>query len=382
MKLNFKKLAVTTGVLATVAGSGLVASPAHAVPAAANPGAILNAVGSDTTYFMMNGLTAQYNVNGTVNTESPKDRIINTMPFVTAPFPAGNLVPAQGACASDVVYSATNLPPAGSSAGITALANSTDDCVDLARSSRGRKSTDSTSLEFYAYALDALSWAYFPGTHAPTNLTQQNLIDIYTCDPATGAPFVSDWSAVGGTAGAIKKYAPVTTSGTYSFFNSQILGGKTIDQNCDNAHKSTFGPEHDATVVASADKTGAILPFSYAQYYAASKFIITDLRNGTKLGAIDGLAPGSKTITEAATGTAGHFRGTRYVFNVVKTTSTNYDDAMRFAGVDNAGAGWICSGDKQAASLIKLYGFTPLKKGATGGGVTIQSVCRKEPAAL
>ena len=111
-------------------------------PAAANPGAVLNAVGSDTTYWMMGALTGQYNVEGTVNTEAPKDRIINTMPFVTAPFPAGNVVPAEGACASDIVYSATNLPPAGSGAGITALQNDTTDCVDIARSSRNRKTGD------------------------------------------------------------------------------------------------------------------------------------------------------------------------------------------------------------------------------------------------
>ena len=35
---------------------------------------------------------------------------------------------------------------------------------------------------------------------------------------------------VGGTAAPIKKYAPQTSSGTYSFVNSKLLGGATIDQ--------------------------------------------------------------------------------------------------------------------------------------------------------
>ena len=42
-----------------------------------------------------------------------------------------------------------------------------------------------TSLE------EALSWGKFAGSKAPASLTQTQLIQIYTCDPATGTPPVS-----------------------------------------------------------------------------------------------------------------------------------------------------------------------------------------------
>ncbi len=380
MKLNFTKLAVTAGVLTGIAGSGLMATPAHAVPAASTPGATLTAVGSDTTYWMMYGIHNQYNVDNNVNTESPKDRIINVPPVLTAPFPSGAVTVADSDCAAQS-YDVNNLtPPNGSGAGITALNNDATGCIDFARSSRGQKVTDPASDEFYAYALDALSWARFPGSHSPINLTQQNLIDIYTCDPITGAPFVSDWSTVGGAAGTIKKYAPQTSSGTYSFFNSKILNGATIDAGCDIAHKSTFLEEHDARGVLSTDKVDAILPFSYAQWTAAGKAVIADLRNLTTLGSINSVKPGASTINEVAPVGGFHFLGTRYVFNVAKTTAPRYNDVMRFTGIDNAGPGFICNNG--ATKIISLYGFTPLKKLATGGGVTITSYCRKNPAAL
>ncbi len=375
VNISLKKLAVTAGVLTGIAGSALMASPAHAVPGASNPGSTLTAVGSDTTYWMMYGLHNQYNVDSTVNTESPKDRVINVPPVVSAPFPAGTETVADGNCAA-ITYDAGNLPPNGSSAGITALNNDGTGCIDFSRSSRGQKVTDPSSDEFYAYALDGLSWARFAGSHSPVNLTQQNLIDIYTCDPTTGLPFVSDWASVGGTAGTIKKYAPQTSSGTYSFFNSKILNGATIDAGCNGSHLSTFLEEHDARGVLAADKTNAILPFSYAQWTAASKAVIADLRNGTTLGQINGVKASSSTINETPT----HFLGTRYVFNVAKTTSPSYNDVMRFVGVDNAGAGYICN--HGGSKIITTYGFVALKKLATGGGVTITSYCRKNPAAL
>ena len=376
VKLNLKKLAVTASVLSGIAGSALVAAPAIAVPAASTPGAILSGVGSDTTYWVQGGLTLQYNVDNLFNTEAPKDRVVNVQPFTQAPFPTATVVPAEGACATEIQYDAGNLPPGGSSAGITALNADTNGCIDFARSSRGQKITDPATDQFYAYALDALSWARFPGTKAPLNLTQQNLIDIYTCD-VNGVPFADDWSDVGGTAGAIKKYAPQSNSGTYSFWNSKILNGATIDAGCNGANLSTFLEEHDARGVLSADKTTAILPYAYGQWTASSKAVIADLRNGVTLGNINGVKASASTINE--TGVT-HFLGTRYAFNVLKTTAPSYNDTMRMMGVDNAGNGWLCNNN--ANKIIKLYGMTPLKKLAAGGGVTTLSYCRLNPAAL
>jgi hypothetical protein len=390
VKLSLKKLALSAGLVGAFAGAVMMAAPAGAVPAASSPGAVLNAVGSDTIYWVSNGLHGAYNTDSTFNTESPKDRLINTTPVVTAPFPAGTVVPPDSNC-GEQVYDASNLPPNGSSAGIAALnADGSNGCIDLARSSRGQKTSDPSADQFYAFAVDAVGIGKFTGTHMPSSLTQNDLINIYTCDPATHAPYISDWSSamlnIPGTAGAIHKYAPQTQAGTYSFFNSKVLNGGTIDSNCDAGHSSTFLEEHDARGVSAANKPGAIIPFSFAQWTADSKGVTPDLRNGVSFepanvsGTVIKLT--AATVNEVAPAGGQHYPYVRYVFNVLNTNEPNWSDTMRYAGVDNSGAGWLCGGPAIASTIIKLYGFVPLKKAATGGGVAISSFCRLNPAAL
>ncbi len=394
--LNARKLAVSACVVAGLGGTTFAGvAPAGAVPAKDNKPQVLAAVGSDTIYWVSSPLFAAYNVNTSIN---DGDWLINVPPVVTAPFPAGAVVPfdsaANGTCntatttstyagSGSQIYDSLHLPPNGSSAGATALAGDTHACIDMARASRVKATTDPTSLDFYAFALDALDWVRFPGSHAPANLTRQQLHDIYTCSATTHLPIISNWNQVGGTAGVIKKYAPQTQSGTYSFFKSQFLGGVDVDTNCDSAHLSTFLEEHDARGVTAANKPNAVLPFSYAQWHSDAASVTPDLRNGVTLQVLDGVTPSATTINEKTTGTAGHFNGTRYVNYVVKNNGATAKDALRFAGVDNTGAGFICS--NSGAAIIKLFGFTPLPKAATGGGVTgtgSLSFCRKNVAAL
>ncbi len=398
MKLNVKKLAVSAGLMAGLAGTMFVSvAPAGAVPAADAKPQILAAVGSDTIYWVSNNLFNAYNVNTTLN---DGDRLVNVPPVVTAPFPTGDVVPfdsaANGTCNSGTtsstyaganaqIYDAAHLPPNGSSAGATALAGDVNACIDMGRASRVKSATDPSSLDFYAFALDALDWVKFPGSHAPANLTRQQLHDIYTCDATTHLPVISNWNQVGGTAGTIIKYAPQTSSGTYSFFKSQFLGGVDVDTNCDSAHLSTFLEEHDARGVSTANKANAVLPFSYAQWNSDAKGVTPDLRNGVALQSVDGVKPSATSINESTTGTAGHFNGTRYVNYIVKNNGSTAADVMRFAGVDNTGAGFICNNTPGVSTVIKLFGFTPLKKAATGGGVSgtgALSYCRKNVAAL
>lgn len=376
MKPKMQLLGMSAGLVMSISAGLLAPTSAEAVPPVANPGAILGAAGSDTTYFVMNGLSDAYNLDNLYNTELVKDRIINVPPLVTAPFPAGAVVPAEGACA-EVIYKASLLPPNGSSAGISALTSDTLGCVDFARSSRGKKTTDAATLEFYAYGLDGLTWVKFPGSAAPANLTQQQLINIYTCNAATGLPIVSNWSQVGGANVAIKKYAPQTSSGTYSFWNSKILNGATIDQNCNLASKSIFVEEHDSRGVSVANRPGAINPFAFAQWTAAANALVPDRRAGTTLQSINGIAPSVLTIKEAV---AGRFLGTRYVYNVLKTTSPRYTSVKRFAGVDNLSGGFLCN--NKGVTIMTKYGLVALPSAATGGGVTLASTCRKNPADL
>lgn len=372
---RFTRLA-TVGALALGLVAGL-AAPGGAIPPGNGQKESLNVVGSDTAYFVMGGIAGMWNSDTTVNEASPNnDTLFNTPPRLSGAFPTSFHVDGDGTCAA-LDYPPL-VPPDGSGAGISALiADGTNGCVDMSRSSRGRGGTDPANIQFWAYALDALTWTSFKGTHAPINLTQQNLIDIYTCNPATGAPYVSDWSQVGGTAGTIVKFAPQTLSGTYSFFNSKLLNGAVIDQNCDANHKSTFAEEHDNTAIPKAKKPFAINAFSFAQWTAMKNGVIPDRRAGGKLGSINGIKPNGVSINT----NPGHFLGTRYIYNVLKTTEPSYNATLRFAGVDASGPGFLCKSSTALRATIKLYGDEPLNRGVTGPGLP-KSFCRLEPTPL
>jgi ABC-type phosphate transport system substrate-binding protein len=390
--------------LALVAGAAVAAMIAAAIPAGAIPNTgptiltgsenSLAGVGSDTSYWMMQGISPQYNVNTTKNLQG--DYVTQVPPVNTAPFPAGAYVPADPITGAFTWTSLSttggpcgggSTPPNGSSAGITCLNADTTGAVDFARSSRGPKTGETSTLEFWAYAIGAVTWVRFPGTHSPTSLTPTQLINIYTCSPSTHAPIISDWHQVNSSApvgSIIKKYAPQTSSGTYSFFNSNVLNGNTIDANCDAAHSSTFLEEHDARGVTPANFSNAIYAYDYARWTAQSTGFEADLRNGSGLGAINGVTPSPSTVNESGT-----FVDSRYIYNVVRTAAHpssytgQYQDFLRLAGVritSNGGPGFICGG--LAAKVIKLAGFVPLSMGATGGTGLPNSNCRLNPTPI
>ena len=122
-------------------------------------------------------------------------------------------------------------PPGPDSSAYTGIANATGGCVDIARSSGGRRADcsgansvtsncDPTTFEYYAYAIDGVTWAT-TSPNAPASLTQAQIQQIYTCA-------ITDWSAVGGTPGHITRVLPQNGSGTLSFFLSNILGVSSI----------------------------------------------------------------------------------------------------------------------------------------------------------
>jgi ABC-type phosphate transport system substrate-binding protein len=345
----------------------------------------LAAGGSDTTYWMMKLISGHY-----VSSKSNGDHNKITMipPKNVSPFPTSVTVPkdySHPAMTWDS-HDASHTPPDGSSAGIAALSADSTGQISWARSSRGPKTGETSTMNFWAFALGAVDYVTFPGTHAPAaGLTQQQLINIYTCDPSTHAPFVSDWSQVGGTAGAIKKYAPQTSSGTYSVFNSKLLNGATIDANCDSSHLSTFHEEHDSRSVTTADKPFAIDGFDWARYRAQKAGFEHDLRNGAVLGAFGvthPVVPTSGNVNEKSN----RYYGTRYVFNVVRKKShpskakNQAADITAFVGVIPHGAGYICSG--KAKAYIEKAGFVPLTNAATGGVGMPKSNCRLNPTTL
>ena len=210
-----------------IAGSAIIASVATFGAVIPNAGAItplqITAVGSDTTQGVMRAILAGTTTAGVNYT--------NVDAYVTT----NVVVPADDYCDGGVTFSPTapspvsanaQVAPAGSGAGRTLLnayANGTTypgnykACVDIARSSSySATSPNAGTGEYYAYALDAVSWAT-TSQNAPSSLTAAQVRGIYQCT-------YTDWSEVGGTAGPIQRYMPPTTSGTRDFFYDEILG--------------------------------------------------------------------------------------------------------------------------------------------------------------
>jgi len=385
VRTRMSRLALAAGAAAV---SLMLVTPSTAGAAISHKPESLAQVGSDTTYFMMRLIAGHYVAS---SSNSLHDKITEVPPTNVSPFPASVTVPKDIYAPAKTWNSSSpaTTPPNGSSAGISALVGDTTGQIDFARSSRGPNPGETNTMNFWAYALGALDFVTFPGTHAPAaGLTQQQLINIYTCDPNTGAPFVSDWSGVGGTAGPIIKYAPQTGSGTFSFFNSKLLNGSAIDKNCDFAHMSTYLEEHDARGVKPADKPNAIFAYDWGKFRAQKTGFETNLTNGAVLGKFGVTTPVTPT-TSNVNETSGRFFGTRYLFNVVRKSNhpgqaaDQLNSVTRMIGVrttKQGGAQYICLG-KAKADILKA-GFVPLVKFGTGGVGLPSSFCRLNPKPL
>jgi phosphate transport system substrate-binding protein len=413
-----------TAALAGVMGLGLTFG--GAVTAHAATTTILSGAGSDTTYFMMAG--SSLNPNGldkAFNASHPTIKVTEIPPSnsTATGFPASVKVPADAACPkvspwnSDGSYTwdshdAAHTPPNGSGAGITALQN--DDAsahkgclVDFARSSRALgSSTDTPDLQSFAYALDAVTWSTDAAANPadPTTLTTTQLTKIYTCftsGPNVGKPQISNWSQVngGGTSSAIVKYAPQSGSGTLSFFQTKLLGGATVDAGCDAAHLSHRAEENQLTTrctnndvacaqgtqaIPAADYAHLIVPFSYSKWHSQFNGSEPDLRHGAAIKAVGGVTPSATTIKEGA----GHFIGTRYVYNILTPKELRYAATAVYAGINQTSKanGFICQDASAAnhttvANIIRKFGFTPLVDAVEGSGQP-KGYCRFNPTPL
>ena len=262
MRMFSKLLAGSAAALAVVAltaGPALADPPGKTVP---KPTDVVG-VGSDTIEFVMDQFSHDFNATHSTGPKlyswdalNPKTGAMND-PIVT-----------KKGCKA--------IPrPDGSSAGITALTtqNATTSghpCMDFARSSRDRASTDPSTISFVDLAGDAVTYATQPGSHAPSGgLTTAQLTAIYECK-------VTNWSQVGGSSGPILAFIPQSSSGTRSFFLAAI--GVTTPGSCVSSSKTRQGAagagddnlEENEGVAASLNKNKAdvIFPFSVGKYIA------------------------------------------------------------------------------------------------------------------
>jgi hypothetical protein len=306
--------------------------------------------------------------------------VVNVPAQVVPPEVPGVYVPGDLVHPGDTLYNAAsastpaNLPPNGAGAGRTALINDTTGAIDWVRSSSFRAATDTAQEEFYAFALDAADWVYFPGNPV-RNLSQQDLINIYTCSATTHLPIVSNWnqisSPVADFSGPIKKYQAQLSSGRQKSFETTVLAGHAIDENCDASHLSPRLEESNATGIAAADLKTAIYFYGYSSWQQQFKFHSTNLKNGAGLGQIRGKLPSKTTINTSAT----RFLGTQVLWNVAKTTSPSYAKVIKFLGETPTGNGYICAG--KANALIENWGLVTFPN-AVDPVTGHASYCRKE----
>jgi ABC-type phosphate transport system substrate-binding protein len=303
MRKTATVLGTATAAMALVVGAS----------AGANAATYVNA-GSDTLQNVTRALTTEYTSNVDPNG--------NNWITVDAGKAAGSVTTGKAACNTN--YGTGKNPwPNGSGDGIKALlaerAGTNANCLSFARSSRGPKAgTSEATLTFVKVAGDAITWAT-KKAGAPTNLTQQQVKDIYNCT-------ITNWNQIPGStvSGVIQKHIPQAGSGTRQEFIDKVLGGVDPTLPLGGACASTViqGAQEnrgDAPEITSVD---AIIPYSKAAYgeQTTPATGVVNHTNGFVLGNINGLAPN-------ATG----FVGNRDVFYVYDGTDTESDtDAIAF----------------------------------------------------
>ena len=303
-----------TAIIASVATFGTVIPQAGAAITAETPLQI-TAVGSDTTQNVMKSIMSQ--------TTTTNTRYINVDSYISA----NVVVPADDFCDGGVTFSPAapssatanaQIAPAGSSAGrsllnnyasgsLKTLADNSKACVDIARSSSFSSTSPAAGTgEYYAFALDAVSWAT-TSQNAPSALTQAQLIGIYDCT-------YTDWSQVGGTAGAIQRYLPkYGLSGTRDFFVEEVLGlSKTYtfpsSGTCpavkDEVSAGVNYEENTANLIGKPDYNKAIFPYSGGvwSYQASNATNPTIDKRGRTGGGVKARIGGVNRSTFALTG--------------------------------------------------------------------------------
>jgi hypothetical protein len=133
--------------------------------------------------------------------------------------------------------------------------------------------------------------------------------------------------------------------------------------------------ENTGTAVPNTAKPSAILPYSFANYTAQLNGFDPDVRAGSLLGSINGIAPTATTIGNKT------FLGVRWVYNVLKTTSPDYANALQVVGVTASANGLLRQDNAVIQEVIANHGFVNNPMLPAGTGLP-NSRCRKNPAPL
>jgi len=370
---------------AAVAITALAATPALADPPTGTvpkPRDIVG-VGSDTTQSVLDQLSVDYNATHTVGRLFSWDAV---NPATGAQHETIQVKSGSANCA---------IPrPFGSSEGITALENTLkttggQPCINYARSSRARSSTDPATISFINLGGDAVTYATQPGGHAPANLTTAQLQGIYNCT-------LTNWNQVGGSNAPIAAMLPQNGSGTRSFFLGAIgltapgpcVSTSATRQGAAGANDQTLEENEGVDPSLNMNKADVIFPFSVGKwiaqkFHSASCGTVSqcfanetncpnktgknmfgcDLHGTMVLDNLNGTAPttgsGLKTkINPAFTATF-----TRLLFEVVNAPQGTVPTALKgYFGP----TGFTCN-SLTATKDLHNYGFLALPKGTSAG---------------
>ncbi|MDX6202967.1 MAG: hypothetical protein QOJ83_2467 [Frankiales bacterium] len=341
-------LAITSSLLVVPAAADPVAGAPGTPPPSLSQTQIIAGVGADADAELVDQVATVYNAQ----VPAPASYL--------ASYDAFN--PVTGASETITTKPGCPLPrPNGANTGVSALktnqlstADGVTPCIDFARSSRAKKSDGTeSSLSFYAFARDAVTWVSIGNSYAPKSLTLAQLKGIFECS-------ITDWSQVGGQAGGIHVFTPPSGAATYTFF-LQAIGSSlsSVATGCGSAAKPT--QTNDGTSLAGDPQ--AIAPYAVTKWAAQRNGApgINDLRGGAVLGEIG--APGADVAPTTTTTVAGttytvlnptFAQGPqgRLLYNVVRTASASTE----LKNIFNPG-GFICT---HQDALIVPFGATPL----------------------
>jgi ABC-type phosphate transport system substrate-binding protein len=330
-------------------------------------------VGSNTTEYVMDQISVDYN-----KTIAPKAHSV-AHPYIYSydALPAGQNAPNVKFKITPKAGCKVIERPDGSTDGLNALDISqslvrsklTYRCIDYARSSGGRKPTSPKEapggVVFDAFAKDAITWAARSaaagGSDAPASMNTAQLKAIFSCTD-------TNWSQVGGKAGAIKVYLPQSGSGTLSTWE-KFMGITTVGSCVSQA------PEENEGTFAGFNSPNAIFIYSVADWIAQryhsplagkkptakQNAFGTDQIDYLGLNRIDGISPTTTAKIPTINTAFKKTTLTRTIYDVVRWTAGtpgNLPKALVPFFASKAARGYVCA-NKTAITEIADYGFLP-----------------------
>jgi ABC-type phosphate transport system substrate-binding protein len=354
-----KKLLVFGGIAAAAISMAATATTALADPPSGTIPANTDIVGtgSDTTQFVIDQAASDYDAT---HTTGPQWYSFDAVGSPTIQEKAGcdpNRTRPNGSGAGIAELEA-NLQPSG---------DTTDYCVDFARSSSSRSATDPTSIIYLPFGIDGVTWSadtYAGKTNAVGSLTTADLNAIYSCDDSAlgGSGNPVTWNEVGGKSkAAVVPVIPQSSSGTRKFFLKEI-GVTTLGSCVQGQDNSVEENEGTAPIFQSSDAPNIVFPYSIAVYLAQTQYGHGAGMQGTQvLRKVNGKAPTVGTAPNKKINSG--FPYLREVNNVVRNAATSGNPVVPqylrpIFGNGTKNTGWLCT-NATAKADVKSYGFLP-----------------------